>query len=103
MALVAIVVFGWPAVVASVVLTSCGIALRRPALALAGAIVAVPFMLYLFASPGARWIAPPVALAHFATPFALRRSGRGLAALLLLPFVLLAAYIATLVVRQFTG
>jgi len=57
------IIFGWPAVFASIVLTSAGIAIRSWMVALVGAIIAAPFMLYLFGTPRFMLVVVPVAAA----------------------------------------
>ncbi len=91
------IIFGWPAVCASLLVTASGIVLRAAKIALAGALIATPFMVYLFATPRFRLIALPVLCAHFATAYALRREGRVVAVAFFAPFVVLAAYVASLV------
>lgn len=91
------IVFGWPAVCASLLVTSAGIVLRTWRVALAGAFVAAPFMMYLFATPRFGLIALPVSAAHFAAAYALRSRGRLAGAALFAPFVFLAGYVASVV------
>jgi hypothetical protein len=94
------VVFGWPAVVASILLTLAGIAVSRWRLVLGGAAVGSPFLFYLFMTPRFRLVALPVALMHLAAARAVARGHRVAALALIAPFVALAAFVARLVIRQ---
>ena len=53
--LVAVLV-GWPMVIMSIALVLAGVVGLRAQVALAGAILGCPFLLYLFASPRVRWL-----------------------------------------------
>ena len=102
MALIAIV-FGWPAVVTSVLLTFTGIAMSRWRLAVGGAAAGSGFLFYLFVTPRFRWIALPVALLHFGAAWAVKRGHRLAALDLAAPFVALAILVAALVLGQPAG
>jgi hypothetical protein len=97
------VVFGWPAVITSVLLTLRGIAISRWRLVIAGASLGSPFLFYLFLTPRFRLVALPVALLHFGAAQAVARSHRVAALALVAPFVVLAFVVAALVLRQYTG
>jgi len=72
----AAIVFGWPAALTALALSASGLALRRPALVWAGAIVGLPFMLYLMGAPRF-WFLPAIAApCHFAAAAVLGRAGR---------------------------
>lgn len=96
----AVIVFGWPAVIASILITLTALVVRSSRLALTGAVVALPFMVYIFGGPRFRLIAPLIVGSHVAVAFALRRGRPGLALALALPFIALAAFVASLVVNQ---
>jgi len=94
------VVFGWPFVGVSMLGFALGLATRRPWLMALGAVLAVPFCLYLSATPrfGAFGL-----MALFLNAGAAWASARGrslLALILLVPFVGLAAFVAWLVFTQ---
>jgi hypothetical protein len=97
------VIFGWPAVVASLGLALVGIATTRSRMVLAGAVVACPFLFYLFLTPRFRWVAPPVAALLFLAARSAARTQRGTALLLVAPYVALALFVAYLAVTQLTG
>ena len=87
------VICGWPAVFASTSLTVAGITRRSAVMARAGAVIATPFMIFLFFTPRFRLIALPVLVAHYVTAYALRRDRRVVAAALSAPFIVLASYV----------
>jgi hypothetical protein len=97
---IAAVIFGWPAVFASLVLAIAGIATERSRLVFAGAIVASPFLLYLLVTPRLRWIAMPVAVLLFLAPGAVARRQRRTAVVLLVPYLCVCAFVAYLVLNQ---
>ena len=94
------VLFGWPAVLVSLALTFSGIAMKRWWAALAGALVATPFLFYLFASPRIGWLSPVVATLYLGSARAVASSRRALALAIATPFVLLAGFVAWLVFNQ---
>jgi len=94
------IIFGWPAVFTSIVITTAGITVRPWMVALIGAIIAAPFMFYLFGTPRFMLVAVPAAVAHFAAAYALHRGSRLFALVLFAPFVALAAYVFSIAIRQ---
>jgi len=93
-------VMGWPAVALSLVCATAGLALRRTSLYVAGAILAVPFCAYLALNPGMRLIGSAVSILFFVGAYAISRGRRTASLLLLLPFVMVAAWLAMQVTRQ---
>ena len=93
-------IFGWPAVLASVALALVGIATTRTKTALAGAIVACPFLFYLFLTPRFRWVALSAGVLLFLAVRATARRQRGRALLFFAPYVGLAVFVAWLVGNQ---
>ena len=94
------VLFGWPAVVLSLALTVTGIAVGRWGVALAGTLIGSPFLLYLFGSPRIGWLSLLVGALYLGSAQAVARSQRPLAFAMATPFVLLASFIAWLVLNQ---
>jgi hypothetical protein len=94
------VIFGWPAVIASIALALVGIATTRTKMVFAGAILACPFLFYLFLTPHFRWVAPPATVLLFLAVRASARRQRGKALLLVAPYVGLAVFVAYLVGNQ---
>ncbi len=94
-------VFGWPAVVVSVVLAAAGIALRRPLLLIVSALMTAPLSYYL--SGAETWVAPaglalPLVLVGGA--YAVKRCLLWLAWALWIPFVGAAIWLAIVVLSQ---
>ena len=94
------ILFGWPAVVVSLALTLTGIAVGRWRAVLAGALVATPFLFYLFASSLIGWLSLVVAALYLGSAQAVASSRRALALAMATPFVLLAGFVAWLVLNQ---
>jgi len=60
-----------------------------------GAVIAMPFCCYLFMNPGKwRFIAPAIFISYCGAAFALSKGLRGLALLLLSPYILVVAWLA---------
>ena len=97
------VVFGWPAVISSILLTLAGIAAARWQVVLGGAAVGSPFLFYLLLTPRFRLVALPVALLHFGAALAVARGRRVAAFALVAPFVAMAAIVAALVRAQYAS
>jgi hypothetical protein len=91
------VIFGWPAVITSILLSVAGIWLKRPALLIAAGIVCIPFSYYL---SGIRTPAVVLPLLQFGSAYAIRRQKNVLAWLLLVPLVVIAVLLAYLVLTQ---
>ena len=94
------VVFGWPAVIASITLVLMGVIRGRSRVALAGAFLGCPFLLYLFASPRVGWLSLIVSVLYLGSSQAVAQSRRGLALAMATPFVVLAGFVAWLVLNQ---
>ena len=97
------IIFGWPAVVASVLVTIVAVVRASSKLAVAGALFALPFMLYMFLTPRFRLVAPPIFALHLAAAYALQCGSRAFALLLFLPFAGFAAFVARLVLARWAG
>jgi hypothetical protein len=94
----AAIVFGWPGALSSIALSIIGLLLRRPVLVVMGAVVGLPFMLYLFATPRFWAFAAIAAQCHLGAGVALWK-GRALVAwLLFIPTPLLTSYVAAVVI-----
>jgi hypothetical protein len=97
------VVFGWPVVIVSILLALGGIAATRSKMVLAGAIVACPFLFYLFLTPRLQSVVPPVAVLLFLAARAVARRRHRTALVMVAPYVGLAVFVAWLVVNQGVG
>lgn len=94
------VIFGWPAVIASITLLLVGVARGRWRVALTGGLIGCPFLLYLFASPRIGWRALIVGVLYLGSSQAVAQAHRGLAFAMALPFIGLAGFVAWLVLNQ---
>ena len=94
------VLFGWPAVVLSLALTLTGIAVGCWRVALAGTLIGSPFLFYLFGSPRIGWLSLVIGALYLGSAQAVARSQRAMAFAMATPFLLLASFIAWLVLNQ---
>jgi len=101
--LLAAVIFGWPAVLASLVLAVMGIATGRARPSVAAAVVACPFLLYVSGAPGLRWVSAISGVLLFSAAVAVARRHRWAAVLLVTPYIGLCGYVARLVLNQRAG
>ncbi len=95
------VVFGWPAVVVSLVLATAGIVLRKPFLLVVSAVLAAPFSFYL--SGAQNWIAfagPAILMALLAGAYTVKRGLLWVAWCLLALFASLGLGLAVIVLQQ---
>jgi hypothetical protein len=94
--------FGWPAVVAAIVLTSVGIARMRADFVLGGAFLAIPFLFYLFLS-SFQWVVFAVGALLFGASRAVARGHSRAAWAMIAPFIGLAIFAAWGVVSQWAN
>lgn len=90
----------WPAVAGSLILSAWGIAARRPWLLAAGAVLAIPFALYLSATPrfGPQGITLP--LFQVSAAYIVRKGALWAAWLLLAPLAGISGWLAVAVLLQ---
>ena len=100
MALLAIFLIGWPAMLTSLGLMAWSLLDDRPRTALAAALLGTPFLLYFSMSPRFRYIAPLALCAYYALPVAIAYRRRVLAFVCAAPFVALVLSAAWFVVRS---
>ena len=91
------IVFGWPAIITSILLSIAGVWLRKPAFLVTAGIVCIPFTYYL---SGYRTPAVILPLFQFGSAFALTRQKNLLAWLLIIPIVVIALVLAYVVLTQ---
>ena len=91
------IVFGWPAVITSILLSIAGVWLKRPALLIAAGVVCIPFTYFL---SGYRTSAVILPLFQFGSAYAITRQKNLLAWLLDVPLVVVAALLAYVVLTQ---
>lgn len=94
----AILCFGWPAIIAAVVLALAGLLTKRANLMAIAGVVFLPFTYYL--SNGLRNPLVIMPLLMFAAAFAISRGKTTMAWLLLLPLVLVVLWLAFVVLNQ---
>jgi hypothetical protein len=97
------VVFGWPAVIVSVLTTLAGLLWASWRIVVTGAVVALPFMLYMFGTPRFMLVAPLIVASHFGAAYAVSRGERAVGFILFLPFTGFVGFVAWLVLAQPAG
>ena len=91
------IIFGWPAIITSILLSVAGIWLKKPTLLVIAGIVCIPFTYYL---SGFRTPAVVLPLFQFGSAYAVTRQKDWLAWLLVAPMVIIAALLAYAVLTQ---
>jgi hypothetical protein len=94
----AIICFGWPAIIASVVLALAGLLTKRANLMAIAGVIFLPFTYYL--SNGLRNPLVVMPFLLFAAAFAIHRGSIRLAWLLILPLVIVVLWLASVVLMQ---
>ena len=91
------IIFGWPAIITSILLSVAGVWLKKPVLLIVAGIVCIPFTYYLsgFGIPAV--ILP---LFQFGSAYAVTRQKHLIAWLLIMPITLIAAILAYAVLTQ---
>ena len=92
------IIFGWPAILTSILLSIAGIRLKKPALLIASGIICIPFTYYI--SNGFRKPAALLPLFQFASAYALTRKRELLAWLLISPLIIVSVALAYAVLTQ---
>lgn len=98
--MIAQIVFGWPSIITSLVLSIAGMALKRPWLAALGAAFFIAPGLYLSGYPALRGFGLLLPACLFGAAYALRRGKSVIAWLLTLPALIVSAWLAILVITQ---
>lgn len=99
-ALLAQIIFGWPFIIISLLLAVTGILVKRPALLVAGAVFFVPPAWYLSGYPAIRWFGMLLPVCILGAAYYVKKGRFRLALLLVLPPVILSAWLAFLVMAQ---
>ncbi|OPX86880.1 MAG: hypothetical protein A4E53_02695 [Pelotomaculum sp. PtaB.Bin104] len=94
--------FGWPAILGSLLISTLGISKHRPHWLIAGAILSLGFALYLIGLPAiifkiAGFLLPTL---HIAAMFFVRAGESRVAGMLLLPQTMIAVYLGIIVFTQ---
>jgi general stress protein CsbA len=92
------VVFGWPAILLSILLAITGISSRRPAALFVSAVIAAPFSFYLAGTPRVGWLALMLPVLLIGAGIAVRYRSVPTAWLLLMPVVAVVIWVAGLVI-----
>jgi hypothetical protein len=92
------IIFGWPAVITSILLSIAGIRLKKPALLIASGIICIPFIYYI--SNGFRNPAALLPLFQFTSAYALMRNRELVAWLLITPLIMVSVALAYAVLTQ---
>src|SRR5574342_566577 len=91
------IIFGWPFIIASLVLAVAGVLLRRPVFLVASAVFFTPPAWYLSGYPFIRWFGLLLPVFILGAAYYVRRGKAGIALLLLSPSILVSAWLAFLV------
>ena len=92
------IIFGWPAIITSILLSAAGVLLKKPAFLVAAGFICIPFAAYLTA--GYRTPALVLPLFQFGSASAIVRKKTVLAWLLITPLAIVAALLAYVVLTQ---
>jgi hypothetical protein len=91
------IIFGWPAIITSILLSIAGVWLKKPVLLVVAGVVCIPFTYYL---SGFRTPAVILPLFQFGSAYAVARQKELIAGLLLAPLVIIAVFLAYAVLSQ---
>lgn len=94
------IVFGWPFVIVAITAFAVGLFTRAKWLLLWGSVFAAPFCLYLSGTPRFRWYGLIALFMNFMSVWAQSRGRSAVAAVSVVPFVGLVAFVATIVWQQ---
>ena len=92
------IIFGWPAIITSILLSIAGVWLKKPVLLVVAGIVCIPFTYYV--SNGFRNPALLLPFFQFGSAFAIARQKNLIAWLFLVPIVIFAVALAYIVLAQ---
>ena len=91
-------IFGWPAIITSILLSIAGVVLKKPVLLVAAGIVCIPFTYYI--SNGFRTPTLVLPLFQFASAYAVMRQKNLMAWLLIAPMMIISILLAYAVLAQ---
>jgi hypothetical protein len=92
------IIFGWPAIITSILLSIAGVWFKKPGLLIASGVVCLPFTYYV--SNGFRTPALFLPVFLFGSAFAVSRQKNLIAWLLIVPIVVIAVFLAYAVLTQ---
>lgn len=92
------IIFGWPAMIGSILLSIAGVALKKPAFLVAAGVIGIPFTAYLTAASHL----PGLLLSAFqlGSAYAVKQQKFYIAWLLIVPMILVAIWLAYVVLTQ---
>jgi hypothetical protein len=91
-------IFGWPAIITSILLSIAGVLLKKPAPLVAAGIVCIPFTYYI--SNGFRTPTLLLPLFQLASAYAITRQKDLLAWLFIAPMIIVSILLASVVLTQ---
>ena len=94
------IIFGWPFIIAALILSVAGVATKLPKYLVAGAIFFMPPSLYMSGLPPIRWLAFLLPFCILGAAYFVQKNRSGIAWTLLLPPVAVTAWLAYLVMEQ---
>ncbi len=92
------IVFGWPAIIVTILLSIAGLILKKPALLIVSGFICIPFTYY--ASNGLQNPFVILPLLQFVSAFAITRQRQVIAWLLIVPLVAISMMLAYAVLTQ---
>ena len=92
------IIFGWPAIIVTILLSITGLVLKKPALLVIAGFICMPFTYY--ASNGLRNPFVVLPLLEFASAYAVTRQRTIAALLLITPFIIISILMASAVLSQ---
>ena len=92
------IVFGWPGIITSILLSIAGVLLKKPALLITAGTVCIPFTYYI--SNGFRGPTLVLPLFQFASAYAIKSQKNLMAWLLIAPMIIISALLAYVVLTQ---
>lgn len=91
------IIFGWPAIIISILLSLAGVWRKKPAVLIAAGMISIPFTYYL---SGFRTPAVILPFFHFGSAYAITHQKTLAAWLLTVPMMIVAAILAYAVLTQ---
>lgn len=92
------IIFGWPAIITSILLSIAGVWFKKPGLLIASGVVCMPFTYYV--SNGFRTPVLLLPLFQFGSAYAVRRQKDLIAWVLIAPIIVIAVFLAYAVLTQ---
>lgn len=94
------IIFGWPAIIASLLFSALGLVIKRPWLLAASAVLITPFSLYLSGMPAVRTPAIGLPFLQAGAAYAVHKGKFSMGLILASPLFIVAAWLALIVLTQ---